>query len=336
MGGTPIAEVLCVGALTRDWRPGQATTPSLGAHHDSAGWVAGGAVLYAGLAIAAAGARPHVVTTCDQALGASTPARSWAGAWHISEQCARFENVETASGRRQRVWSPGASLPTSLGDEAWRGMSAGAASAVAERVTSWIMLAPVLDELDYPSWLAWASRREARVALVPQGWLRASPDGAWPAWLRAAPWSPVAGSRGGTAARGHDALVEVVSLSEEELQQQSGLFDQLRVAARTVVVTLGARGAWLSSAGRELSVPAAQVAALDTTGAGDAFAGGLVARLAQGASLEASAAFASAAAALTTERVGACALDAPRAQRMATSVRCRRGAMCDVKPHPPR
>jgi len=59
-----------------------------------------------------------------------------------------------------------------------------------------------------------------------------------------------------------------------------------RLAARAVVVTLGADGALVVEAGRHGHVPAVPVQAVDTTAAGDAFCGGLADALAAGASLQ--------------------------------------------------
>jgi ribokinase len=69
-----------------------------------------------------------------------------------------------------------------------------------------------------------------------------------------------------------------------------------------VVLTRGARGAVLFPSGEE--IPAAPARAVDTTGAGDAFAGALAAGLVEGMPIAAALRFASVAAALSVEREG--------------------------------
>jgi ribokinase len=59
-----------------------------------------------------------------------------------------------------------------------------------------------------------------------------------------------------------------------------------RLAARAVVVTLGADGALVVEHGQAGHVPAVPVTAVDTTAAGDAFCGGLADALAAGATLQ--------------------------------------------------
>jgi len=79
--------------------------------------------------------------------------------------------------------------------------------------------------------------------------------------------------------------------------------------APTVMITLGAQGvAWASRESGEVvedSLPAFEVEPVDSTGAGDAFAGMLAARLAGGEALTEAARWASAAGALATTREGA-------------------------------
>ncbi len=73
---------------------------------------------------------------------------------------------------------------------------------------------------------------------------------------------------------------------------------------QTVVVTLGSQGAmWVKQQGSG-RIPAYPVDVVDTTGAGDAFNGGLAVGLAEGRSLEEAIAFANATAALCVTRPG--------------------------------
>lgn len=79
-----------------------------------------------------------------------------------------------------------------------------------------------------------------------------------------------------------------------------------RLGARSVVVTLGADGAFVLDADGAAAVPGVRVRAVDTTGAGDAFTGALATRLARGESLAEAARYA--------VRVGAAAVTRPGAQ----------------------
>lgn len=74
----------------------------------------------------------------------------------------------------------------------------------------------------------------------------------------------------------------------------------------SVVMTLGAEGAIVGDADGLTDIPTPQITAVDTTGSGDAFAGALVAKLAEGATLIEASCFAT--------RVGAFAATRPGAQ----------------------
>jgi ribokinase len=73
---------------------------------------------------------------------------------------------------------------------------------------------------------------------------------------------------------------------------------------KDVVITLGSKGVFVSSQGREEIVPAFKVDAIDTTGAGDAFNGGLLAALSKGDDLWTAARFGQGLAALSVQRIG--------------------------------
>ncbi len=80
----------------------------------------------------------------------------------------------------------------------------------------------------------------------------------------------------------------------------------LRVkGARTVVATLGARGAVVVTADGGTEVPAFKTKVVDTTGAGDCFVGALAAQLSKGATPVEAAHYASAAASCSVEKLGA-------------------------------
>lgn len=75
--------------------------------------------------------------------------------------------------------------------------------------------------------------------------------------------------------------------------------------ARSVVITLGAAGAVVVDADQAMVVPGFPVRAVDTVGAGDAFAGALAATLAAGSDLITAVRVGNAAGALTVQRHGA-------------------------------
>ncbi len=71
-----------------------------------------------------------------------------------------------------------------------------------------------------------------------------------------------------------------------------------------VMITLGAKGVFLSNTTTCEIIPAYAVKAIDTTGAGDAFNGGMLAALTEGKSLKEAALFGNATAALSVQRLG--------------------------------
>ncbi|MDF3288152.1 ribokinase [Streptomyces silvisoli] len=79
----------------------------------------------------------------------------------------------------------------------------------------------------------------------------------------------------------------------------------LALGPRSVVVTLGAQGALVATGDGTVRIPSVRVAAVDTTGAGDAFTAALAWRLGAGASLADAAAYAVRVGAAAVTRVGA-------------------------------
>jgi 2-dehydro-3-deoxygluconokinase len=79
------------------------------------------------------------------------------------------------------------------------------------------------------------------------------------------------------------------------------------LGAKTVVLKLGSEGVLVSHQGARTRIPALRVDAVDATGAGDCFAGNLLARICLGDSLPQAARYANAAAALAVQGFGAVA-----------------------------
>jgi ribokinase len=111
-------------------------------------------------------------------------------------------------------------------------------------------------------------------------------------------------------------LIDVCVPNESELQILTGRttqsLDDVAGAAellrargtRTVIVTLGARGALVVGAEGRVHLPGVPVTAIDTSGAGDAFCGALAAFLAEGAELVEAARNANVVAAISVTRAG--------------------------------
>lgn len=113
------------------------------------------------------------------------------------------------------------------------------------------------------------------------------------------------------------ACVDVITPNETEAQVLTGITvndDQsAQLAANElhkkgieiVLITLGAKGVWLSQNGRGVLIPGFKVDATDTTAAGDTFNGALVTGLLEDMPLESAIKFAHAAAAISVTRFGA-------------------------------
>ena len=78
-----------------------------------------------------------------------------------------------------------------------------------------------------------------------------------------------------------------------------------RTGAKLIALTLGPAGSLLLSDGEPITVPAAQVRVVDTTGAGDAFLGGLLAGMHAGLDLESAAKLGNACGGACCEQIGA-------------------------------
>ena len=110
--------------------------------------------------------------------------------------------------------------------------------------------------------------------------------------------------------------VDYVTPNETEAEQFTGVKIEgeesyrkaaqkfLEMGVKNVILTLGVKGAYYTDGRHELFVPALQVKAVETTGAGDAFNGGLATALAEGLPIDIALKFATCTAAISVTRLG--------------------------------
>lgn len=110
--------------------------------------------------------------------------------------------------------------------------------------------------------------------------------------------------------------VDYVTPNESEAEQFTGVkvdtIEDCKKAAKkffelgvkNVIITLGVRGAYYTNGEKEILVPAIKVKAVETTGAGDAFNGGLSTAIAEGMDIETALKFATCTSAISVTRLG--------------------------------
>ena len=110
--------------------------------------------------------------------------------------------------------------------------------------------------------------------------------------------------------------IDYVTPNETEAEQFTGIavnsIEDCRLAAqkffemgvKNVIITLGARGVFYSNGKEEITIPALKVNAVETTGAGDAFNGGLATAIAEGLPMDIALKFATCTAAISVTRYG--------------------------------
>lgn len=115
------------------------------------------------------------------------------------------------------------------------------------------------------------------------------------------------------------AMVDLITPNETEAMVLTGVqvVDEASAAraakvfldkgVKNVVITMGAMGAFATDGMKQELLPRIQVEAIDTTGAGDAFNGGLVAALSQGKDLFAAIRYGNVVGALSVTKMGAAA-----------------------------
>jgi sugar/nucleoside kinase (ribokinase family) len=105
--------------------------------------------------------------------------------------------------------------------------------------------------------------------------------------------------------------LDIIFMNEDEARMATGYTSPASAAtcllaegARMAVIKLGPRGCAVFTQGAEITSPAFDVDAKDTTGAGDCFVGGFLAARLRGAGLPEAARFANAVGALSVQHVG--------------------------------
>ncbi|MXY88657.1 MAG: hypothetical protein F4Y92_07350 [Dehalococcoidia bacterium] len=237
-------------------------------------WTPGGPALYGARAAAALGADVTLVTRVPADYD-RTPFEGLTLEELPAGGAPRFENTyPTGSIRRQALHQAGE--PIGSGDLP-PGLTADA-----------VIAAPVLDELaEFPP-------VEAPIRIVAlQGALR------WGMPGRAIKRAPYAPSRA-QAVQPRDA---VAVFSDEDADDPPGLAGGLSRRG-PVVVTRGARGAWLYRKGARSVLPGFATNVTDVTGAGDGFVAALAVRLVETGDLFESCTFANAMGSLMVERSG--------------------------------
>ena len=214
----------------------------------------------------------------------------------------RHEGIDCGLIHREPSAATGMALPMVLPDgenaivvapAAAMSLTVGAVAAAAPRIRE---AAALLLQLEVPAAVAAAAMAVAREAGVP-------------VFLNPAPAVPEAARLAAAA----DVLIpnqaEAAALAGAPLHTPEDALsaaDRLRsLGPEAVVVTLGEQGAALSAPGIRRFAPACQIAAVDPTGAGDAFCAGLVDARCRGASWPAALDFACACGALACRGPGA-------------------------------
>lgn len=272
--GTRVPDYVAIGHLTIDRTP--------------EGERLGGTAFYAALAAARFGARVAVFTRADlERLPplARADLEQLASEVEIVAQASdgttTFTNREEAGRRVQTLHAWGGEIDLTGLPALWRSAAA-------------IHLAPVAQEIDAR---ALGRLSPGLLGCTPQGWLRG--------WDR---------ERFGIVRRvplrlpaDVSSRLDIVVLSSEEAVQARDVVDAVGRAGLSVV-TRGEQGARVVDRGRRFDVPAFRSRAVDPVGAGDVFAGVLIAARAAREGVSASLRYASAAAALCVTASGPAAI----------------------------
>ena len=203
----------------------------------------GGTVSYAARTAHALGCRVGAVTSASSDLDLSKVLDGVIIARFPAATTTTFKNIYTANGRRQMLHGVAETLVPAMVPLNWR--------------ATIVHLGPVARECDPALADVFG---DAFVGLTPQGWMRR--------------WDPAGHVNTCQWERAEELLTraDAVVLSEEDVQHDESLMTQYAAQTRLLVVTQGAAGCTVYTAGQVRHFPAPAVHQADPTGAGDVFA----------------------------------------------------------------
>lgn len=235
----------------------------------------GGTALFSACTAHQLGLRTAIVTACADDLDLSGLPDGIEVLRQPAPQSTVFENRYESTGRIQYLHGRAPQINLQALPPNWQ-------------TAPIIHAAPIIQEVPHEA----LNMPESLVGATPQGWLRIVGSDkivlTEPVRLLDLPWSPA----------------HIVVLSEEDVQGDVGLVEQLAQRLNLVVLTMAERGATVYQQGVPLHVPAFPAHVVDPTGAGDVFAAAFFAGLYQGRNPVAAARWAHAAAAFSIEGKG--------------------------------
>ncbi|MFQ6101447.1 MAG: PfkB family carbohydrate kinase [Anaerolineae bacterium] len=242
----------------------------------------GGTVSYAARTACALGCRVGVVTSANPDLDLSHVLDGVLVARFPASMTTTFKNVYTADGRHQSLHGVAEMLVPEMVPPNWR--------------TTIVHLGPVARECDPALVNAFG---DGFMGVTPQGWMRC--------WDQA---GQVSCCRWEEAER-LLARADAVVLGEEDVAGDELLIARYAAQTRVLVVTQGAAGCTVYTAGQPRHFPAPAVHEVDPTGAGDVFAAAFFVWLQRSGDPWVAARFANCVAARSVTRVGLASTPSP-------------------------
>lgn len=237
----------------------------------------GGAAAYAGLLAARLGYSTAALTSFgDDFLFAST--FSGLNIHRIpAPHTTVFENIYANGQRTQFIHEKAAQLTPEQLPANWR-----------EAKT--VLLGPICDEID-DTFLNFFDANQTTLCACPQGWMRQWDDRGKVSAKLIQNWEVL-------------AKAAIISMSENDVNHDWGLIEEIAALSRLLVVTQGDKGATVFHEGVRHHFPACAAIEVDPTGAGDIFAAAFSLYFSQHKNIGTAAVFAHTAAAISIEKKG--------------------------------